>query len=438
MAPRPCFPSPFSRSSLRLLVCGFILSVALTPPAAARPTAGERPDGTPDKRIIRVVGTAEPTEDPAGSKEAAIGNGLGAALDRAALEVVSDDLWEAHFPLILEALHRETDALIESYRPLSEGHVAGGRYRILVEATISTAVLRERLSGIGAPPPAESPSEEPGVSTELPRLLFFISEQGIADAVPRFWWGDAPIPIRSFSEIAMVDALKSKGFPVIEPGMEGEESALIEAIPDIPNLPVDRAAALGREFGADAVILGSALAQKPLNIIGEDVSSFKGSVDAEAVWTATGETAGTVSETAVELNSDEIAGGMDALSKAGTVAAEALSEILKKGWEKKARTEGMVRVIVGGTQDLGRFVMFRKALAGVPGVAGIQISEMRHNEAAIDVTFGDGGRLLWEALEAEDFDAFGLKLYEATERELRIELLPGDTEPESPATPEEG
>ena len=78
-----------------------------------------------------------------------------------------------------------------------------------------------------------------------------------------------------------------------------------------------------------------------------------------------------------------------------------------------------------GTQHLGHFVQFRRALSGIQGVSEFQTREMKADRATLVVEYEGTVRELAEALLRISFDAFGIDIKEAAAQTLRIELISG-------------
>ena len=108
---------------------------------------------------------------------------------------------------------------------------------------------------------------------------------------------------------------------------------------------------------------------------------------ARALRADSGEEIATLSRTTVAANTDEITGGNEALSGAGTLAGESLAESIADVWQKKAQQPNLVEIAIEGTKKLTNFVRFRRILSSLPGVQGIRVKEMKSNEATLFVDY---------------------------------------------------
>ena len=110
-----------------------------------------------------------------------------------------------------------------------------------------------------------------------------------------------------------------------------------------------------------------------------------------------------------------------------TVAAgkirEALAEAGALQATPAAATDPVV-LTVEGSGNLANFVKLRRALGSLPGVRGVQVKEMKPNEATLLVDYAGGGRELAAALALHSFDTFEVAVVEALENVLKVALNP--------------
>ncbi|MCU0585391.1 MAG: hypothetical protein MUC46_04890 [Desulfobacterales bacterium] len=83
-----------------------------------------------------------------------------------------------------------------------------------------------------------------------------------------------------------------------------------------------------------------------------------------------------------------------------------------------------VELTVEGSGNLANFVKLRRALGSLPGVRGVQVKEMKPNEATLMVDYAGGGSELAAALALHPFDTFEVAVVEALENALRVALNP--------------
>jgi len=85
----------------------------------------------------------------------------------------------------------------------------------------------------------------------------------------------------------------------------------------------------------------------------------------------------------------------------------------------------VVELSIQGTGNLATYVKFRKALNTISGVEGIQVKEIKPNEATLLVEYKGKAKDLAAALMLQNFKSFGVHISEVTHNSLRIELVKG-------------
>ena len=371
------------------------------------------PTPPPEAPTVRVVGWSPVSgEDYERARQAAIANGLTAAVDQVVFSMVDPEVAARGFRRISKALAGQAETFVESYGAISEGVVTGSVYRILVEATVSASRLKARLETAGV------------LKTQKrtrPTLLVLILETGPGAAPPRCTWAGNETGAKPRSARPLTEALTEAGFEIVSP----PDGALPPPDPDDPALPADEAAlSLAGEIGAGVVVIGRVEARGTLDLIDEEIRSIRAEVSLRALWVDSGEVAATANQSAVRFDTDSAPADLAALTEAGGLTGAALAGALETAWRQRGGTDGRITLVVGGTRHLGQFVQLRKALGEVAGVQSFRIREMRADEAVIEVEAEIDSRSLAESLMSRSFESFDLKLYEVTESELRIEIRP--------------
>lgn len=111
------------------------------------------------------------------------------------------------------------------------------------------------------------------------------------------------------------------------------------------------------------------------------------------------------------------------------VALAALEERLSGVGLEQQRPEAadgpaVIEVVVAGTRNLKHFIQFRQALGGLAGVAALSTREMTADRTTLVVTYQGRARELADALMMNTFDAFGVRIYEVSDYNLQVELIP--------------
>lgn len=383
----------------------------------AAPIWGE---STQDHRTLTVIGGTEAAgKDTATLKEEAVNDALATAVGVAAAELLAPDEAADRFEALNNVIFGHEKDFIETYGTLSEGVTHQKRFRIPVTVTVSLAPIRQRLRDLESEAaPADSPQPERDAS----RLLILVAEQHTERGSVHYWWREEAQTVSIISEKAMRKVLSERGYTMVPHETLFQDPEIMARIRFNPYIEAGEAAVVGRSLGAGAVIVGTAVARKSLEVIGEEMQSFSATVSVRAFSTEGGKEIAEVVQTSVESGLDEITARRAALEKAGEMCGKKLAEKLRSAKAGPVAEEG-IRVIVGGTGNLGNFVMFRRELREIKGIEAIRLEEMRTNEAVLQVDYDGDGATLAKAIREKDFNAFTIKLYEAAPGEVRLELV---------------
>ena len=367
-----------------------------------------------DTKTVVVISTGKIIrENTARAREDAIANSLVSAIDKVAVELLPPESLIENFQKLNEALYGQTSQFIRDYRVLTE-FLIENNYRVMVEASVSISSLKELLSNAGIVLDQQA----------LPRILLLVSEQNLEDSIPRYWWGKDSTYTETFSLSALAENMIAKGFPVIDSNIVPQNTPA-EDVYDKPSLNNREAVDLGLHLQAEVVIVGESVANKMLNVMGESIRTFKGTVTVRAIRTDTGAEIATTMQTSVKTNSDEFIGNRDTLFAAGALAGQEIASQIVTAWQKEGKPPNMVEIKVEGAGNLANFVEFRRIVRNIPGVKDLQMKEMTSNEATMIVVFQGSAKELANALLLETFESIGINIYEVSQNHLRIALIPG-------------
>jgi len=346
------------------------------------------------------------------ARDRAISESLVTAVALMTEEILKVDSLVENFPQVNTVIYENTNAFVQEYKVLTETE-SGKFYRVIVKATVAGKKIAKQLSKAGIL----------RAKIDLPSVLFFISEQNLQDDSPRYWWGKQMGGFESISEATMADILKTRGFPIVDHGGVGI-GKLADWGADIkPELTDEEALNLGARLQADVVILGTAIASPTASIMGDDLKSFKVVLNARVLGTETGAELANISRTSVTANVDETVGGREALKMAGTLAGDDLAIQLAAEWRKLAEKPSRMEVLVEGTGNLANFVKFRRALTGIPGVEGVRVKEIKPNETTLIIDYQGKAEQLASALMLQNFENFGINIYEISKQNLKVALV---------------
>jgi hypothetical protein len=367
-----------------------------------------------ETKTVVVIGTGKiHNEDSASARKEAIENSLASAVESVALDIIPSESLPQTFQSFNEALYDQTGKYIQGYKVLAEFKVKDA-YRVLVEANVSITPLTKLMSNAGIM----------SGGTTLPKILVLISEQGLEDTSPKYWWGKKAISGEIFSVSSFTEAMKSKGLPVLDHQVIVKNMS-IEAGYDKPDLNNQQATELGLKLKADIVIVGKTVLDQTHNIMGKNIESFKGVVSVRAIRTDTGEEIAAITKSAVTANADETIGSRKALSAAGSLAGETLAVQIIDAWQRKDEQTNSIEILVEGTDNLANFEKFIAVINKVAGVKNLQIKELKTNETVISLQFKGNTKAFADALMLKSYESVKININEVSKSHLRVELIAG-------------
>lgn len=398
----------FAKSRILMLVTALMAAGLLFAESALAEDSAET-------KIFVVIGTATvQAANVSVAREKAITDGLVTAVALMAEEILQMETFVGQFQQLNDLLFNRPTAFIQDYRVLTEA-VGAQSYRVVVEATVSRRKISQHLTEAGIL----------RVQKTLPAVLLLIAEQHIDDPFPNFWWGAEGENFVSLAEAAMAEHLIAAGFTIIDHRGVRSRPLVDWAAYNRPDLTNQEAAQLGSLLKADVVVMGMAVVSPSTNIMGSAMRSFNGTVNARVIRVDSGEPMLNLARTAVAVNENDIDGSRQALEAVGGQAGQALAAELAAAWQEQAGKPAVVTMVIRGTSHLTHYVKFRKTLNTISGVEGIRVSEIKPNEATLLVEYKGKTKDLAAALMQQNFESFGINIFEVTPDTVRIDLIPG-------------
>ncbi len=348
------------------------------------------------------------------ARESAIAESLVTAVALMTEEVLQVDSLIEHFPQVNQVIYAQPRAFVLDYKVLTETE-SGKDYRVLVKARVAGKKIAKQLSIAGIL----------RAKVNLPAILFFISEQNLQQATPRYWWGKQMDSFEAIAEATLADFFKARGFAIVNHRGIGIGKTAGGGSGETPALTDEEALGICSRLQADEIIVGTSIASPTASVMGEELKSFKGILNARVLSTRSGEELANISRTSVTANINEAAGSKEALTMVATLAGDELAVKLDAAWRKLAERPAQVEIFVEGTGNLAHFVKFRRALTGLAGVEGIRVKEIKPNETTLMIDYKGKAEDLAAALMRQNFENFGINIYEITQRNLKIALVSG-------------
>ncbi len=123
------------------------------------------------------------------------------------------------------------------------------------------------------------------------------------------------------------------------------------------------AAALGREFGADIILVGEAVCKPSAKRIAEsNLRAYQAVVTLRAVRTDNSVNLGSASEDVSVVGLEDVSGSAKALRAAGEKALDALIPVMLKKWESGGGSVQALEITVGGVDQIWKLQAIRESL----------------------------------------------------------------------------
>ena len=380
--------------------------------AAAGLEAGQVASET---RTIDVIGRGTIYgDDVAGARDKAITDALQGVVEQGVGVVISPASVVQRFQLLSDRVYDQTKAFIHDYKVLTESK-SGPYYRVVVRATVSMSAVQDKLQSIGILV----------IHKGMPTIMFFLSEQNIGEPSPRYWWGQSPLGTHlSVTEKALSEYMREKGFIIVDRAALGRD---IQPGSEYmgPKVSDDAAVELGKELGADLVLVGKAVARYSGNALDENMKSIQARVSTRAIRTDSGMVIASSEGTGAAVHSDDRVGGTEALILSASVVARDLVRQIIAKWRKDARQPVLVELVVKGIREYADFVRFRTHLRDdVRSVRNVYLRSIRAGEAKMDVDVMGNARILADELMLQRFENLAVNIFEVSEKGVKLELMP--------------
>lgn len=395
--------------SLSVILFWAALSVLLVSPAV--PAAGVADDTA---GIIAIGKHPISGNNTAKAREAAITDALAGAVEQGVLSRLDPSEIASSLPLLMDVLTADPHDHVITFKVLGED-TRSGQVVTVVEATLDSAMLASFSSRYQAP----------RASDDLPGLLVFMSEQVPGDILPRYWWGNNPLPYRSTTNDAFIQSLSPDTVNVLDrvPSAQLKESGIeFEYIHD-----TDTALRAAETLGADIMVMAKVQAEEASNVMGQE-KAYRSTLFLEAYDVASSDRITDFSTDAVIKSDIPQVGIEKSLAQVGILAADRFMNSLNTAWTGGRSGPRAIETRIEGEDYLSSFIMLRKVLNSMTGIQEIQTRELSTDNAIVEILYQGNGKKLADALMLQSFDAFNLDLSNISDTTLNIRFIPKNGE----------
>lgn len=346
--------------------------------------------------------------DLAIAKDNALNDALRKAVEQAVGTLVQAQTLVDKYQLISDEIYTKSQGYIKKYSVISERpDLNQGILKVTIQADVSIGDIKNDLNAIGLILERKN----------KPRMMVIIDEK-IGSAESGY------SPNLSESETVIIQKFTEKGFNFVDQATVKKNIKRNMALQAIAG-DDSAAAAIGLEYGAEAVIIGNAVAKLAgKGIAGTEMKSIHASVTARAVKADTGEILATASEKGATAHLDETAGGALAIKKASEkIASNLIDQIITK-WSGEVGGQTTVQLVITGIDFVGLNKFKTIIQSQVRGVLKLNQRSFTAGVAVIDIETRTNAQSMAEELAMKDFETFKVEIIGLSSNKIDIKVMP--------------
>lgn len=346
--------------------------------------------------------------DLAIAKDNALNDALRKAVEQAVGTLVQAQTLVDKYQLISDEIYTKSQGYIKKYTIISEkSDLNQGILKVTIQADVSIGDIKNDLNAIGLLLERKN----------KPRMMVIIDEK-IGSAESGY------SPNLSESETVIIQKFTEKGFNFVDQATVKKNIKRNMALQAIAG-DDSAAAAIGLEYGAEAVIIGNAVAKLAgKGIAGTEMKSIHASVTARAVKADTGEILATASEKGATAHLDETAGGALAIKKASEkIASNLIDQIITK-WSGEVGGQTTVQLVITGIDFVGLNKFKTIIQSQVRGVLKLNQRSFTAGVAVIDIETRTNAQSMAEELAMKNFETFKVEIIGLSANKIDIKVIP--------------
>jgi len=346
--------------------------------------------------------------DHAIAKDNAVNDALRKAVEQAVGTLLQAQTLVDKYQLISDEIYTKSQGYIRKYSVISERpDLNQGILKVTIQADVSIGDIKNDLNAIGLLLERKN----------KPRMMVIIDEK-IGSAESGY------SPNLSESETVIIQKFTEKGFNFVDQATVKKNIKRNMALQAIAG-DDSAAAAIGLEYGAEAVIIGNAVAKLAgKGIAGTEMKSIHASVTARAVKADTGEILATASEKGATAHLDETVGGALAIKKASEkIASNLIDQIITK-WSGEVGGQTTVQLVITGI-DFVSLNKFKTIIQSqVRGVLKLNQRSFTAGVAVIDIETRTNAQSMAEELAMKNFETFKVEIIGLSANKIDMRVIP--------------
>lgn len=369
-------------------------------------------------RVIEAEGIAAITGSDADAmlraRDEAIKRALRRAVEMGIGSLVDSESITQNFQLLNDEVYTHVKGYVTDYQIIRDNNGEGQIYRVTVEATVALAQLEKDLKALNIIKAQKG----------NPRIMVIFRE--MVDQTDPAYGGQVQGGI---ARNEMEQILLQRGFPLVD---KAQTEAIKQRDATLSYTDPMQAAALGRRFGAEVVIVGEASADlvDSSRPYGAPVFFYQGQVNVRAINV---DTASIIAATSAQSDwrkpgegqaSGKIEAARQALQASGRMAAEQLLPLIIEKWRSEVFNTVSIQIIAENVNGARRRA-FLDELQSIRGVESVDERTFQNQIIVVDVEV-EGS--IWQDVDKklEAFETVGVELTGKTQNRINIRLFDAD------------
>ncbi|MBN1782841.1 hypothetical protein JW948_17020 [bacterium] len=347
--------------------------------------------------------------DVAHARDDAIEDALRKGLEDVMGLMVSAETLVENSMLIEDKIYSKTQGYIQTYQVLREGKRDEMLYEVTVRALVKTADLKSDLDAIATLIRRKN----------TPRMMVLFEETNIGET-PGMHLVTTDL---NTAETAIMEKFMAKGFRFVDQQTikANLDRAMASAILRGDN---EKAAALGKSYGAEVVMTGKAVAKATeTEAFGAKIRSQQATVTARAIRTDTGDIIATGTAQGAFPHIDDMTGGAKAIQKAcGTLSDDLMQKILDR-WQSDVNVGSTMTLKIQGIQGYAQLKKLESSLTYyVRGLNSVTRREYSGTFATFEVEMKGNADDLASRIDGQNIDGMVLSVVGMSQNTVTVQV----------------
>jgi len=346
------------------------------------------------------------------ARDQAIKDALRIAVEQAVGTMVASETLVQNYEVLRDQIYSKTKGYIQNYKVIDE-KTEDTLFRVTIQAIVAQGNLKNDLMALDLLMARKN----------MPRVMIMVAEQNVGMQYYSFWWGlRTEHTDMTVSENTLMGLLGQKGFIVIDHAVKTGRVE-IEKPYRVESLSNEAIVSIGKQFEAEVVIYGKALAKAAGSVAGSSMKSAQADISLRAVNTDNGHVLASVTTNAAAVHPSKITAGTNALKIVTESSAEHLMEQILDRWNQDLMSGGMIHLILSNVGEYSRLVKFKETVQKkIRGVSGLYQRDYSEGVATLDIKIASTSQALADELVVLDYGGFYIDVTGITQNRIELKM----------------